>query len=510
MFVISKEELYDIYIIKKNNIEYVSNKYNVSKDMVKKKLKEYNIHKDRKDIFEQSKEKYKESMLKKYGVEHPIQNENIKDKIKQTNFKKYGKEYVGQVKEFQDKIKQTNLKKYGTEYGLQNNEIRNKIINTNLKKYGVDNPLKNKEIQTKIENTNLKKYGVKNAGGIKESIEKSKKTMKLRYGVSSPIYSEEIKSKMKKTSSEKYGVPYFCMTEECKHANGNTISKINQRFSNLLNQNNISNKLEFVLNQYSYDIKLCDSQTLIEINPTYTHNSTNGCWFNKHSKEPLDKNYHYNKTLEAKLNGYRCIHIWDWDNLDKIIKILKNKENIFARKCVIKNISLEEATKFLENNHLQGSCKGQEIRIGLYYNNELVQLMTFGKPRYNKKYEWELLRLCSNLKYNILGGTEKLFKFFLKNNNPKSIISYCDNSKFNGKVYEKLNFKLKNYGTPSKHWYNEKTKQHITDNLLRQRGYDQLFKTNYGKGFSNEKLMIDNGFVEIYDSGQSTYVFNIK
>ena len=43
--------------------------------------------------------------------------------------------------------------------------------------------------------------------------------------------------------------------------------------------------------------------------------------------------------------------------------------------------------------------------------------------------------------------------------------------------------------TPSKHWYHLNSKRHITDNLLRQRGYDQLFNTNYGKGTNNEELM---------------------
>ena len=59
----------------------------------------------------------------------------------------------------------------------------------------------------------------------------------------------------------------------------------------------------------------------------------------------------------------------------------------------------------------------------------------------------------------------------------------------------------------SKHWYNLKTKQHITDNLLNQRGFDQLFGTDFGKDFSNKELMLDNNFVEIYDAGQASYVY---
>ena len=220
---------------------------------------------------------------------------------------------------------------------------------------------------------------------------------------------------------------------------------------------------------------------------------------------PKDKLYHLEKSKLASLNNFRCIHVWEWDDFDKIINLISNKKKIFARKCHIKEVSISESKIFLENNHLQGSCNGQSVRLGLYYQNELVQLMTFGKPRYNKNYEYELLRLCTLNHLLIVGGTEKLFAHIIKNYSPKSIISYCDNSKFTRSAYYKLNFDLISFGTPSKHWFNLKTKQHITDNLLRQRGFDQLFETAYGKGTSNHDLMIQHGFVEVYDCGQSSF-----
>ena len=54
-------------------------------------------------------------------------------------------------------------------------------------------------------------------------------------------------------------------------------------------------------------------------------------------------------------------------------------------------------------------------------------------------------------------------------------------------------------------------KKHITDYLLRQREFDQLLSKEYGcyrKGTSNEELMKEHGFVEVYDAGQATYVWN--
>lgn len=261
---------------------------------------------------------------------------------------------------------------------------------------------------------------------------------------------------------------------------------------------NIPYTREFPIGSYSYDFKV--GKYLIEIDPYATHNSTWGI----RNNPPKSSNYHKHKSDLAKANGYRCIHKFDWDDPKKLIALLKNTTKVGARDCHIKEVSKEDAIAFIDSYHLQGYAK-DTIRVGLYYGAELVGIMTFGIPRYNKKYEYELVRYCTSK--NIIGGSEKLFKYFINTYNPASIISYCDEAKFSGTTYEKLRFKLVRSGRPSKHWYNPKTTQHITDNLLRQRGYDQLFKTTYGKGTSNEALMLTAGFVEIFDCGQATYVW---
>lgn len=213
-----------------------------------------------------------------------------------------------------------------------------------------------------------------------------------------------------------------------------------------------------------------------------------------------------NKTITAEENNYHCIHIWDWDNWENIINMLLPKQKLYARKLQIKEISKQQANVFLNKYHIQNRCNGNIVNLGLYFNNKLVQVMTFGKPRYNKNYQWELLRLCSHNNYMIVGGAERLFKYFVEKYNPKSVLSYCDVSKFTGKVYERLDgFKLKQQTKPQKVW--SKNKQKITDNLLRMRGYDQLFNTNYGKGTDNEELMLENGWLPIYDCGQKVFEY---
>lgn len=358
--------------------------------------------------------------------------------------------------------------------------VKRTIVNSCNERLGVSNPMKSSQVRNKIKETFLEKYGTEYA-----------------------LQADQVKQKVSSTCLQRYGVPYYCMTDKCRGASTNE-SKPNLQFKSLLEQElgivlDSSNR-EFSLAGKSYDFRI--GNTLLEIDPAPTHNSTWGPFSN-----PKDKYYHYEKSRIAKENGYRCIHIFDWDDRRKVINLLKTRETVFARRCELRIVPEKEAKVYLNSYHLQSYVKA-DISLGLYYNDELVSLMSFGKPRYNKNYEYELLRYCAHK--NVIGGAEKLFTGFVKQCKPKSIISYCDNSKFNGIVYSKLGYKLIRTGEPSKHWYNIKTKKHVTDNLLRQRGFDQLFNTNYGKGTSNEDLMRDSGFVEIYDCGQNVWGWRLE
>ncbi|MGI0076360.1 MAG: DUF7487 domain-containing protein [Nitrosopumilaceae archaeon] len=108
----------------------------------------------------QLKEKIKQTMLGRYGVNNPSKSKEIQKKKKQTNLKKYGTEYPTQNKEIQKKKKQTNLKKYGVECPFQMTEFKEKRKQTCIGKYDAEHPLQNKKIKEKMKQTNLRKYGV--------------------------------------------------------------------------------------------------------------------------------------------------------------------------------------------------------------------------------------------------------------------------------------------------------------------------------------------------------------
>lgn len=435
----------------------------------------------------------------RYGASSPSLSEEIAEKKRQTCLENFGVEYPMQSDEVRGKSKQSCLEKYGVEHASQADVVRDKVKRTCLERYGVDVSSKSEEVKERARQAFLERYGVENPSQSEEVKEKRRQTNIERFGVPCSFESFQVKEKTKQTCQERYGVDWPCQRPEARAYSNDSVP--NKAFAEKLDELGIQYQREFPLGRYSFDFRVGD--ILIEIDPFATHNSLWGLF----GSEGVDESYHYDKSYTAEEAGYHCIHIFDWDDPDKILELLASKERIFARKCELKNVDAKECNEFLMKHHIQGTCKGQSIILGLYFEGELVSLMSFGKPRYNKNFEYELLRYCSSK--NIVGGAERLFKAFEKQYSPKSVISYCDRSKFTGNVYKKLGFTLRSSRNPSKHWYNPKSGKHLTDNLVRQRGVDQLLGTNYGKGTSNEDLLVRLGFVPIYDCGQDSYVWEV-
>lgn len=424
-------------------------------------------------------------------------------------------EHTGYRSSFDDpkirkKADKTMLERYGTtryisEEGRQriaesHAEHRNEINEKIIKSWSEKSAEEKQAINSKRDDTCTERFGIDNYAKTKEfhtfMSEKSKSLWQ------DPNWVEKVKN----TNLERYGVLYSCLAKHVQDSNGKQISRSNKDFVELLKNSGITDfEYEFSLKKFSYDVRVGD--LLIEINPSYTHNSTIGPYFHGKHLPAKDRYYHRDKSKFAEENGYRCIHVWDWDQIEKIIYMLYNRERVFARNCEVREVDLNTTNEFLNLYHLQNTCRNQQIRLGLYYNNELIEIMTFGTPRFNKNYQFELLRLCTRPDYIVVGGANKLFNYFIENYNPSSIISYCDDSKFSGNVYTQLGMLHKATSNPASHWYNIKNKRHISDSLLRQRGADQLLGTTDGKGTSNREIMLREGFVEVYDCGQSTYIW---
>lgn len=285
------------------------------------------------------------------------------------------------------------------------------------------------------------------------------------------------KTKASKTCQEKYGVTYPCQRQECINANDNIISKVNKHFYDELVKQGINVEYEKTVGEYSYDLYLKDRKILLEINPTYTH-SIIGNHFNNFNKERINTNYHLSKTNNAEKENYHCIHVWQWDDWNKIVKSLIIKQIINSDDLIIKEVSKEQAELFISQYSLQ-NCKNCEINLGLFNKgNNLIQMVSFNNNI--------LMNICTKFGYKVINGTQKIFNYYINKYQPKEVIVYCDVSKFSGKCYERLGFVLVEQTKPRKLWsknnYNYGNNDVFTDVI-------------------NEDAMIQQKYLPIYDCG---------
>jgi hypothetical protein len=227
-----------------------------------------------------------------------------------------------------------------------------------------------------------------------------------------------------------------------------------------------------------------------------------------HSEEFVDKNYHLNKTELCEKIGIQLIHIFEdeWVYKKDIVKSrLKNilgltENKIYARKCEIKEVSAKDSKQFLDCNHIQSSVKSTK-NIGLYYHNELVSIMTFGRRPMINKYDQELIRFCNKLDTIVVGGANKLLKYFVKTYKPKEIVSYADRRWSQGNLYQQLNFNLIKNTIPNFYYIIDKKRV----NRLNYQKH-KLIKDGYDKNKTANQIMSDINIKKIYDCGTKKYL----
>ena len=454
---ISKEDLIKLYILDNNTKESTAKYFNISMHALSQLLDLYEIKKDNSNIIESR----KKSNLYKYGCENTSSLESVKEKAYKTNLIKYGSKTFTKTAAGKEAIKKTKLEKYGSETYVN----LKKAKQTKLEKYG-DQNYNNRE---KAKQTFLDHYGVDNYRKSDQA-KKDKQKYIIETNNYSSIFSDIFDDRDKAIDflgdkkytfselAEIFNCPNYTVSmwasrlnisERIKHCGGK--SSYEEDIIDYLNSLGIKNIIhgsrKILANNLELDIYLPDYNIGIEFNGTY--------W---HSDAFLNKDYHQNKSKLAADLGIRLIHISEYDWIDTqrqlILKSImksacnKIKNKIYARNCIVKKLKSSELRSFCDKNHIQG-YRNAKITYGLFYNNELVQMMSFS---HHKKYEWELIRSCTKLDTQIVGGVNKLFKAFVKDEKPNQIFSYCDFNLFNGISYEKLGMQYLGLTAPNLHY----------------------------------------------------------
>ncbi len=509
------------------------------------------------------KEKKKNTYLKNTNGEfdNPMKNPEIQNKSKETCNEKYGKSNPMKVEQFVEKQRNTLKENYGVDYPLKNNNILNKMLNTSYKRYngigysskiikekidntvqlryGVDNVSKSIEVKNKRERTFIKDWGATNSSSTDEGKHRIKRGALKRF---IPRLKRMLKfMKLEIINMNEYDNCYQMLEFICKECNNEFKQKWNYvqtyytcpicyprtrgrgakeielfNFINSLNFNSVIPNDRKTIIPYEIDILINDVNIGIEFNELLGHSEAGGKFVE----------YHLNKTIMAKDSNIRLIHIFEDEWLykkDIVIHLLKNilnksdADSIHARKCIIKDISPSIKNNFLDEFHLQGKDSSL-IKLGAFYNNELISVMTFSHGSISKgglnndKSVFELNRFCTNYNYKIPGIASKLLTHFKRNYKWSQIYSFCDRRWSVGNLYYKLGFDLIKINPPSYHYVKQIKDPETNQVDLKRLHRFTLRKTKEEQKFNltEVELRFQQGYYRIWDCGNLKFVLNNK
>lgn len=424
------------------------------------------------------------------------------------------------------------------EENIQINEKRSK---TNLDRYGVKNTGQTKKalenhklfysdpenvqnVVSQVSNTKLKRYGDKNYNNINQIKKTYKEKHNAKYWAmrfDNEYYHVLNEKSLLDEYSKKYTMAEMSelfnvhIQTIYRHMNAHNLRtkfvsseelELRRFIDSLGITNVIYNTRKLLPSGKEIDIYLPDYKLAIEYNGVYWHHE---------DVDHITKTYHKDKFEQCQKLGIQLITVFSnfWHCKKDIVKqTIINKlglstESIFARKCILKEVTSIECREFLNKYHIQGYTPAS-VKLGLYYQNILVCLMTFSKPRigigtsYNG---YELVRYVSSSR--VIGGASKLLNHFIKLYNPDMIVSYSDNEWSTGNMYSKLNFALETE-IPVSYWY-----LHPKEEKLSHRynfAKHKLLQKGYDNSLTELEITKKMGLLRLWDCGKRKWVLKLK
>lgn len=271
-------------------------------------------------------EKFRQTCLKRYGVEAPMQSKAIREKSIRTCIQKYGVAHANKSQAVKDKISKTNrishstkeyrenykktiLAKYGVEHFSKTPEYLKRVTRTNLERYGAKHAMQTDKIKQKLAATNITKYGVSNASKLvsrknfPELIESSQHQWLCRCPHPE---CDKCQDKIYITNCGVHEVRTKIGAELCTklHPINDHRSTMEYEICKMLDGMNIKYEINnrTIVAPQEIDIYVPSHKLGIEVN---------GCYW--HSDAEKDNQYHFNKWLKAKQRGIKIIFLWeDW------------------------------------------------------------------------------------------------------------------------------------------------------------------------------------------------------
>lgn len=334
-----------------------------------------------------------DTSMERYGTPNPSQSEEIKGRIKQVNLDRYGVEWYTQHPSFQERIKQINLDRYGVE-NVNYIAIPSEVI-----------VLLNDPTFFESEYKDKGRTLTEIADDLGISPSTVGRYMR-NHGLSRNYY---------KTSKEEMIIASFIKS---------------------IHDGEVIQGSYSVIPPKEVDIFIPEHHLAIEINGLYWHSENGG---------QRKSEYHEEKRIACEEEGIRLLQLYSSEvhsSFDIIQSMIRSKlglsDRVMARKTKVVKITTS-TVDFENENHLQGYAVSA-IKYGLIYQNELIALMTFARPRFSKIATMELVRFMTKKNLTVVGGASKLLNQFLKDHPNETIITYSDGRYSDGGLYECLGF----------------------------------------------------------------------
>jgi len=431
------------------------------------------------------------TMVQRYGVPHALQHDEFKakavDKLRQldqdliakkrkkTMLNRYGVENIWELDGIKERIKQTNQEKYGVDWVQQNPHVRKK-------RYETKNQSFYENLTNRVTNA-TPLFTVDQFVGVAERYQ-------WKCNSCSNIFTDHL---------DNGSIP---MCTVC-YPTGKTSSIGEREIVNWLSTDvgvsNLIQNTKDVIFPKELDIWLPDYLLAIEFNGLYWHSE----------KKISDKNYHRIKHDLCQKHGIRLIQIFsdEWESKQAIVKnrllhvLKKSPRTCFGRQCEIRPISKIDYDGFMDRTHIQGTCLGS-IRLGAFFQDQLVAAMGFGQNRaIHRSMGWELLRF--SMIGNIPGIAGKLFKHFIRYNNPSSVFSYCDIRWGTGALYTSIGMTPQGITSPG-YWY---TKDGITRIHRFHLSKQKLIKKGFDPSLTESQIVTQLGYYRVWDAGHMKFLW---
>ena len=447
------------------------------------------------------KTKRKDKLEEKYSVDSPLKNQKIKDRFVETMLNRHGVANPAQMSDHIEKVQKTSKDRYGTDFPMQSDIVKETRQQTCNERFGKDSYTQTDEYWKERKARTFLERGVEHTSQDPAVREKYQKTLSEKYdGAKNMSEIPGVQQKITKTIFEKFGVPSaLCLQHNRPYG------KKEQEIREWLNSFGFNFVQDYSLLQ-GKEIDCYDSNNKIAFEYCGLY------WHNEMSKTPRNMYYHYKKYKICKDQGVQLVTIFEdeWiyreNQCKNFIKSILglNSRKIFARKCEITELDHKTFRNFCDAFHIQGSNNLTKVAFGLFYEKELVGVISMGRhPRKSSLLVMD--RLCFKDDVSIAGGASKLFKKcveYAKLNNINHIISWSDNRWSFGNVYSKLGFILDKKLKPD-YSYVEYLKPSGRVSKQSQKKKQKCDKTE-------KELCLEKGLARIWDCGKIKWVYNIN